>query len=394
MKNEPSTMTRRSLLILSASGAWTAAASMLGGASLLSVACSVSGGASSPLLAADENGLRLLPNFRSRVVAISGQRVEGTDFVWHHAPDGGATFAAPDGGWVYVSNAEIDRGGGGVGVLRFGADGTVVAAYSILSGTRRNCAGGPTPWDTWLSCEEVSDGLVYECDPFVPGSQGVVRRGLGIFKHEAAAVDPIGECVYLTEDERDGLLYRFTPAKFPDLGSGRLEAVEILDPSGEGPIAAGDVRGLAWHEVADPIATSVATRHQAPLATAFNGGEGCSFRDGALFFATKGDDRVWKIDLRAGEIEIVYDPATSSNPILSGVDNVFAAPNGDVYVAEDPGDLQIVALTPGGELRPMVQVVGHFGSELTGPALSPDGRRLYFSSQRFPGTTYEIQGPF
>jgi secreted PhoX family phosphatase len=76
------------------------------------------------------------------------------------------------------------------------------------------------------------------------------------------------------------------------------------------------------------------------------------------------------------------------------VDNVFAAPNGDVYVAEDPGNIQLVALTRSGNVRPIVQVTGQDGSEVTGPALSPDGQRLYFSSQRNPGTTYELTGPF
>ncbi|MFT5696387.1 MAG: secreted PhoX family phosphatase, partial [Myxococcota bacterium] len=76
------------------------------------------------------------------------------------------------------------------------------------------------------------------------------------------------------------------------------------------------------------------------------------------------------------------------------VDNVFAGPNGDVYVSEDPGNLQIVALTPSGNVKPFVRMVGQTGTEVTGPALNPDGTRLYFSSQRNPGTTYEVTGPF
>ena len=76
------------------------------------------------------------------------------------------------------------------------------------------------------------------------------------------------------------------------------------------------------------------------------------------------------------------------------MDYVLPTPGGDVYVAEDPGDLQIVALRRSGEVEPIVQVTGQMGSEVTGPALSPDGTRLYFSSQRLPGTTYEVTGPF
>ena len=182
---------------------------------------------------------------------------------------------------------------------------------------------------------------------------------------------------------------------------------EILDPSAQGAIQPGQVRPLAWHAVPEPnpagggvqnaFHLSVeerATRYQVQGSTAFNGGEGCFHHAGSVYFSTKGDDRIWQIDTGADTIEIVYDRATSPTPELSGVDNVYVSPLGDVYVAEDGGNMQIVALTPGGAVNPVVQVVGQDGSEITGPALSPDGRRLYFSSQRQPGMTYEVSGPF
>ena len=135
-------------------------------------------------------------------------------------------------------------------------------------------------------------------------------------------------------------------------------------------------------------------------ATPFARGEGCWFEAGTIYFATTADNRVWALDTAAQTIRILYDLATSSTPELSGADNVFASPTGDVLVAEDGGNMQLVALTPSGGVKPIVQVVGQASSEMTGPALSPDGRRLYFSSQRGAtpmgnlGITYEVTGPF
>lgn len=346
-----------------------------------------------PLRAPDANSVRLPEGFSSRIVATAGQSVGTTGYVWHPFPDGAAVFPAEDGGWVHVVNSEIPLVGG-VGAVRYEPDGDVVAAYRILSGTSQNCAGGPTPWGTWLSCEEfdLSDqggpaGQVWECDPFAPG-QGHVRPALGAFSHEAVAVDPVGQRLYLTEDQPDGRLYRFTPDAYPSLEAGLLEVAVVADNG-----------RTHWVEVPNPEAPP--TRTQVPESRAFDGGEGIWFDAGYVYFTTKGTNRVWVHDIERARTRVLYDAGDHADPPLTGVDNVVVAPSGDLIVAEDGGDLQLVLIT--GDTRavaPIMQLVGedHVGSEITGPVFSPDGSRLYFSSQRGgaqrQGVTYEITGPF
>ena len=101
---------------------------------------------------------------------------------------------------------------------------------------------------------------------------------------------------------------------------------------------------------------------------------------------------------RTETISVVYDVNTTCNPVLRGVDNVTGSPSGDIYVAEDGGDMQVVLLGDDGSVSPFLQVLGQPKSELTGLAFTPAGDRLYFSSQRggpnTTGITYEVAGPF
>lgn len=350
------------------------------------------------LLAADDNGVRLPAGYRSRVIATSSRPVlAGQDFLWHAAPDGGACFATDDGGWIYVSNSEMDASGG-VGAIKFDADGRVLDAYAVLQNTHRNCAGGATPWGSWLSCEEVDDGRVWECDP-AGQTSAVVRPALGVFNHEAVAVDENSHHLYLTEDKPDGCLYRFSAERlngegYPDLAAGVLE-VAVLQA---GPAADTDGALLSWLVVPDPLAQAQETRYQQSSAMRFNGGEGIAYYNEQVIFSTKGDNRVWSYHTKTRLLNVLYDASTSLTPILTGVDNVIVSQDGDIYVAEDGGDLQIVVIDNQGGLYPIAQLQGHEQSEVTGLAFSPDGKRLYFSSQRGTtglsedGITYEILG--
>lgn len=336
-----------------------------------------------PLGTPGDYGVSLPAGFTSRLIGKTGELVAGTEFVWPGEPDGAATFATDDGGWIYTCNSELNGTRGGASSIRFDPSGKITDAYRILGGTKWNCSGGATPEGMWLSCEEFRNGQVWECDPTQPG-QGIARPALGVFAHEAAVVDPLTGDVYLTEDDGNGRLYRFMPEHRGDLTAGTLQAAHV-----------GGDSTVTWVEVSPKRPARGAD------TTAFDRGEGAWFFDRHLYFCTTGDNRVWDLDVAAGSISVLYDAATVTNGPLRDPDNITVhARSGDIYVAEDADDIQLVLIgTVGGErvAAPFLQFVGHGGSEVTGPAFSPDGTRLYVSSQRGvdgDGMTFEIIGPF
>lgn len=395
-----------------------------------------------PLGEPDANGIRLPEGFTSRIVAVSTEPVGVTHqstipYVWPPFPDGAATYETGDMGWVVAVNSEVPRAdalrvalgvpaqyeAGGCSSLVFDADGNVVDAYSILEGTDGNCAGGKTPWHTWLSCEEpqvepnsptegYARGAVWECDPFGE-NPAVELPAMGLFKHEGAVIDPVNEHAFMTEDEPDGTFYRFVPDAYPDLSAGTLQVPKVAEDG-----------SVTWHDVPDPSAAEVRTVEQVEGTTRFDGGEGIWYDLGYVYFTTKNDHRVWVHDIANQTIFVLYDaddyedpPLAPAEPGNTSVDNLVVSSSGDLFVAEDGGDLEIVMITADTRnVAAVVQVTGdqHQGSEICGPCFSPDGSRLYFSSQRGRraqvgtgdpsgeapvfgngfGITYEVTGPW
>lgn len=361
----------------------------------------------------DEHGLLLPAGFTSRIIGVAGEPVGDTDYPWHAYPDGAACFDDGEGGWYYAGNSEIfdfvAAASGGVSAVHFGPDGEILDAYRILDGSNSNCAGGPTPWGTWLSCEENGgeQGRVWECDP-TGETEAVAHEAMGRFAHEAAAVDPDGKAVYLTQDNPTGVLYRFTPTAYPDLSAGLLEAAFVDD---EGVVT--------WQEVPDPSGTSAPTRQQLPGAAVFPGAEGIWYHSGFVYFTTKYDHSVHSIELATQRHRLIWkgdpDHLGVEGAVLSGVDNITVDATGDLFVAEDGGNMELVLITADGTVAPFARIpaADQADSEITGPCFNPAGDRLYFSSQRAPtpkalneivpaaqltdrtcGVTFEITGPF
>jgi hypothetical protein len=339
-------------------------------------------------------GVRVPEGFKVRQIGFSRSGVALTGYTWPDRPDGSGSFRQPDGSWIFVANSEVGEGGGGVSAIHFSKTGSIQRAYRICSGTSTNCGGGTTPWGTWLTGEEVGRGRVLECDP--KGEKDPVERpALGRFAHEYIQVHEREKKLYLTEDEKTGGFYRFTPENWGDLSSGLLE-IATLGSDGK----------ISWTEVPDPSAANVNTREQLSGISNMNRPEGLCIdpHTGVIFFCESGAGRVIAYDPESGAYEVLYNEHDFNDPILTDTDNLTVSPNtGDLFICEDSGTFDICILTPEGEMARFVNLSGvqHNGligdvSETTGPSFDPSGTRFYFSSQRagFAGATYEVTGPW
>lgn len=304
----------------------------------------------------------------------------------------------------------------------------VEKVFMSLAGTARNCAGGITPWNSWLTCEEYfcnkgdvhaqNHGYVFE----VPASETmglkypVPLRAMGRFNHEAVAVDPRTGIVYQTEDQHEGLFYRFIPKVKGELHKrGKLQALAFVFKEGmdtrnwkESSIKTNTQYAVKWIDMEDVDGEidDLRFRGNKKGAAIFARGEGVWFGKNELYFACTNGGKTKtgqifkyipsKYEGTSKEKEEKYYPRVelyvepNDTSVLKYCDNLTIAPWGDVVFCEDRTQPRIFGITPKGKFYQIAENIGH-ESEFAGVCFSPSGKTLFVNIQ-IPGLTLAITG--
>lgn len=416
-----------------------------------------------PLNSSKVGILDLPEGFEARILSMTGNTMtDGLLTPGKH--DGMAAFAGPDGKVILICNHENAAQWKHLGAFRAdnkllsevaadkfydygkGADpclgGTTTLVYNpqtrkkeaeflSLAGTEKNCAGGPTPWNSWITCEETTQthsgnfekdhGYNFEVPASTePGlAEPVPLKAMGRFRHEAIAVHEPSGVVYETEDLADGLIYRFIPNQPGKLAAGgKLQALKLRE------VPSADTRNwgesdwtmpqnkqflVDWIDLDDVESPRDDLRYRGSRkgAATFARGEGIAVSGNEIFWCcTSGGSKQFGQVFRyvaspfegtekekeaPAKVELFVESHDAE--ILRNCDNCVVAPWGDLIVAEDTdAPCRIIGITPRGQCYTLALNVLN-DSELAGPCFSPSGDTLFINIQN-PGMTLAITGPW
>jgi secreted PhoX family phosphatase len=367
-------------------------------------------------------------------IMSSGQATPGSH-------DGMAAFPAGIGRTRIVRNHERGAGtpfsgatydagaSGGTTTIEFDSHGgDFIGSWDSLSGTIRNCAGGPTPWGSWLTCEETNlfinapHGYVFEVPADGLGSP-VPIRDMGRFSHEAVAVDPRTGNVYETEDAGGSSgFYRFVPNAAGNLAAGgslsMLKVKGVHQADLRLSYAMGTTFDVEWVPIATPHNPAAAAPGNFVWAqgrllggATFQSLEGVWYgNDGKVYVVSSagglpiGQGQVWEYVPADETLTLLFE--SPSVEVLNRPDNVTVSPRGGLVLCEDGSGIEFLhGLTVDGEIFKFAQnnvilngehngIVGDFsGAEFAGACYSPDGKWLFVNIQS-PGITFAITGPW